>query len=350
MSEGASSAPAPAAGGTATPGTAQPSTQNAQNVGPASDKSDKNPTKADAGDWNDENEREAIEAFQKIKNAPWAKHKYKGEERAIDSKEVFLEMLGKSQQATALSRTAEQAKKDREEAAKMKSEAQQLLELRNRARQGDEEARKMLLGESPEEVEAREREWQQLSPQMRQLLVERQQMAEQLTQLQQQQQQALRQQQEQQRQAEVNKRREVVLGFSKQLIPSLGLSEGTQESILDDTASAIDSLAEEGFTIDELTPAVIQQRLAQMREHMRGDYFQKLSWPAKLQMLEGDLTQLSDADLERLPMAFRTRVSRHVAAKLRGQKAQPPTQTNGHQQEERRESPPQILPLHRWSR
>lgn len=305
--------------------------------------------KVTESDWNDENEKQF---FELAKRAPWAKTKHKGEEKSIDSKETFLEVLNEAQRAKGASKMVEQAKKEREEAAKEREEARRVTSLLARAREGDEEARRALFGESPDETAKREQEWQQLTPQMRQLLVERQQMAEQLEQFQAQQQASLQEQQERARVQQLEQRRASTMKFVDQLLPELGVSPENGEALLGVTAEAIESLGREGLEVSELTPALVRQRMAQLQDHLRADHFKKLSWETRIGLLGEDVEALTDAQLEKVPLKWRQRVSKYEANRLRGIKSQPPqAQQQVTQEPQRRdEGPPEVLPLSRWRR
>lgn len=339
MPEG-TAAPSPAAAPANTEST--PSTQT-----PAPAKGGNSaPVAAAQPEWNDETEKQF---FELAKRAPWARTKHKGEEKPIDSREAFLEVVNKAQRVTGIEKVAEQTKKEREEAARLRAEAEQVLSLRERARRGDPDARRELFGESPDEAAQREAEWNKLTPEMRQLLVERQAMAEQLEEARKAQQTLLQEQQERTRQQQLEQRRTETMKFLDQLIPLLGVSPENAESLLGVTDEAVRSLKQEGFTLAELTPGLVRQRVAQIQEQLADGYFSKLPLEARLKLL--GLEEAGDEQFEKYPDKWLTRAVRFKALKLDKQRRQPPQATAPAQERQgKTEEAPEVLQPWRWGR
>lgn len=297
-------------------------------------------------DWSDEHEKQF---FELAKKAPWAKTKHKGEEKPIDSKESFLEVLNEAQRAKGASKLVEQAKKEREEAAKEREEAQRITKLVERARMGDEQARRALFGESPDETAQREAEWNKLTPEMRQLLVERQQMAEQLEEARSAQQRLLQEQQERIRVQRLEQSRNNAMKFADGMVPLLGIGPENAEAVVGVAQEALRSLEQEGFELADLTPALVHQRAAQMQEHLRADYFRKLPIETRLKLL--GLEEFGDEQFEKVPDKWLTRAAKFKAARLDKLRRQPPQgQPPAENRQASTEEAPEVLHPWRWNR
>jgi len=334
-------APAPSA----TPAAPQTQQQPAGNSAPIKAAEGQKDSKSES-DWSDEHEKQF---FELAKKAPWAKLKHKGEERPIDSKESFLEVLNEAQRAKGASKLVEQAKKEREAAAKELEEAQRVTKLVERARMGDEQARRALFGESPDETAQREAEWNKLTPEMRQLLVERQQMAEQLEEARSTQQKLLMEQQERLRVQQLEQSRNNAMKFADGLTPLLGINPENAEAVVGIAQEALRSLEHEGFELGDITPALVHQRAAQMQEHLRADYFKKLPIETRLKLL--GLEEFGDEQFEKVPDKWLTRAAKFKAARLDKLRRQPPQgQPPSESRQTKAEEAPEVLQPWRWSR
>ena len=152
MSEGGS-APA-ATGGAAPAAPAAPSTPGAA-------------TQGETPSWS---EKDDATLFETVKRAPWAKYKVDGKEVSISSPDDIKRLIVQSQRAGGAQKIAEEAKREKAEAAAAREEAKAIKQALDAARRGDAEALRALGLIPDDERQKAEEEWSKLPPQVQQIL------------------------------------------------------------------------------------------------------------------------------------------------------------------------------------
>lgn len=213
MSEAAAAAPAaPAA-----PTTTQP-------AAPAAGATDAKSAQAQAQEWDASAESQL---FELIRKSPYGKLKANGREEVLDSPDKLKAALLDAARGRGASKLAEEAKREKAEAAQVKQRAQ-LLE---RALEGDAEALRALGRVRPEERQAQEKALAELPPEVRAVIEENEALRQQLEQRLAAEEQAKAQAEQAKAQALQRQYRDEGLGMARKLIEKLGAAE-TAEGML----------------------------------------------------------------------------------------------------------------------
>jgi hypothetical protein len=116
--------------------------------------------------WSEKDDGELISL---IKRSPHGKLKVDGKEEAIDSIDSFKRLLLDASRGRGANRFVEQTKKEQAEAKRVREEAEGLLGVFRRARDGDAEAFAQLGLTAPEQRKAQEEAFSKLPPEVQEL-------------------------------------------------------------------------------------------------------------------------------------------------------------------------------------
>ncbi len=301
------------------------------------------PHESSAHGWTEEHAKQ-FESLLKLKGS---KLKMKNEETPITSMDDFHKALQLAQRGLGGAKQAgEFRKKEEEYQAKLKASEERDV-LIEAARNGDYDARESLGLVSKQEKEARRREMEEIDPQVRELLQERNEYAKRLQELETKSQREALQAQQRQQQAAFAEAKEIALNETNSILQDMGFSPDTAESHLRYTYAAIAELGEAGLVIGEdMTPELIKQRVKQMRDEAGETAFKQLRPENRLKYTLPDLEAANEeALLKMVPEGLLVKLARAYAKKLRGAKAQPekPVALAKDTKPERREEVPKVL-------
>lgn len=274
--------------------------------------------------WTDEHSKQ-FESLLKLKGS---KLKMKHEETPINSIDDFHKALQLAQRGLGGAKQAEEFRKKEESyQAKLKAseEREALIEA---ARSGDYDARKALGLVSKQEEKARQAELEEVPPEVRALLEERNEYARKLHEYETRAQKEKLEVQQRQQQAAFAEAKEIALTETNSILQDMGFSPETAESHLRYTYAAIAELAEAGLVIGEdMTPELIKQRVRQMRDEASETAYKQLKPENRLKHVMPELESASDEALAKMiPEKLQERFARLYAKRLRAAKAQPEKQ------------------------
>lgn len=248
MSEAAAAAPAAAP--------AAPTAANA--TAPAADA--KAPAiEAAKAAWDDAQESQFLDL---LKRSPYGKVKANGKEETLDSADKVKSLLLDASRGRGASKLAEEAKREKSEAAQAKQQA----DLAMRALKGDAEARRALGLVDPAEQQAREQALAEVPPEVRAMIEQNEALQAQVAEFKAHQAQAKQAEEERRFEAQKTQVRTEALGFAKSLVETLGTGDEA-EALLPYTLRAMHDLNAEGLQMGrDVSPEQVQQLARQMFE------------------------------------------------------------------------------------
>lgn len=343
MSDGTASTGAPGASGApaASAGSEAPKASKVANGanGAEAPKASNGAPAATAPSWS-EDDQQAF--FELAKRSPY-RARIKGEERAIDSPESLKELLAHAQRGIGASKVVEQARKEMESARQAREEALAHQQLIQRATAGDFDARKALGLVSQQELDARESEWREVPPEVRQLYDERNRYAQELERMRAE---SLERAEAEKRQAEertMQWARRTAVNATQEVAKLLGVNESNAERILPHVAGAIADLRAAGLELgSDMTSDVIVERVKERLGDFSSSMFESLSDERALSVIVPRLEKLDDAGLQKLlgPKLSR-RIARAVAREIAGARGTPQAQQPESNRSESR--PPMVI-------
>lgn len=294
----------------------------------------------EAPSWSDKDD---AELFEKLKRSPY-KAKYKGEEKAISTRDEMREMLGYIQRGFGASKLAEEAKATKAEAEKHRAEVERTKKLLEAAKRGDFNARKELGFASPDEIRQRQAEWEQVPEPVRQMAQEVEELRAFRAKALEEKQAAEREAAERAEATEMLATRRQAVNFTHSVLQSLGLdkSEKAVERMLPQVAGAIADLSEAGLEIGvDMTEELVVQRVKERLGGWEDEVFSALE-PKRLvgyleQRLESAKTPEDIMAVVGEKMA--RRVAWALAKHMQARKAQPAAPV-----QQARDAPPETKP------
>lgn len=222
----------------------------------------KGEAKPEAKTWGDE-DKKAL--FELLKKSPY-KLRNKGQETALDSEESFMSALMDAQRGRGASKLVEEAKREKAEAEKARTDAQRVAQLLEAARSGDMRALQQLGLEPPDVRAQREEAEKAIPPEVRAVIEENRRLAEELqrrdSEAQEAQQRAQQEAQSKQREAV----RTEAMEATKSILEKLQVAPEHLEGVLPDVIQAMYDLTESGlelgqdYTEEHLLKLVAQRR------------------------------------------------------------------------------------------
>lgn len=294
---------------------------------------------APSSQWSDADEKAF---FELAKRSPF-KARIKGEERGIDSPESLKELLAHAQRGIGASKVVEQARKEMESARQAREEALAHQQLIQRAAEGDFDARKTLGLVSQQELDARESEWREVPPEVRQLYEERNRYAQELEKMRAE---SLERAEAEKRQAEertMQWARRTAVNATQEVAKLLGVNESNAERILPHVAGAIADLRAAGLELgSDMTSDVIVERVKERLGDFSSSMFESLSDERALSVILPRLERLDDAGLQKmLGQKLSRRIARAVAREIAGARGAPQVQRPESNRPESR--PPMVI-------
>jgi len=248
VSEAAAAAPAAAP---AAPTTQAAPAQAADAKAPATD--------ASKAAWDDAQESQFLDL---LKRSPYGKVKANGKEEVIDSADKVKSLLLDASRGRGASKLAEEAKREKSEAAQAKQQA----DLAMRALKGDAEARRALGLVDPAEQQAREQALAEVPPEVRAVIEQNEALQAQVAEFKAQQEQAQKAEEERRTTAQREQVRNEALGFAKTLVEQLGTGDEA-EQVLPYILRAWHELTNEGLQAGvDITPEHVLTLSRQMFE------------------------------------------------------------------------------------
>jgi hypothetical protein len=323
----AAAAPAPAAADTT------------QAAAPAAADAKGAPAKTTAQEWDASAESQL---FDLMKRSPYGKLKANGKEELLDGPDKLKSALLDAARGRGASKLAEEAKREKAEAAQVRQRA----ELLERALEGDAEALRQLGRVRPEERQAQEKALAELPPEVRALIEENN---------------ALRQEQERRNQAEAQaqraqetaksqalqaKYREEGLAMARGLVSKLGTAESAETMlpyVLQAWKDLTDVGLEAGEDVNEDHVVAMAQRLFEEDTDKR---FDRLAPKTFLGSAMKRLAALPPEEaLANLDDATATKWAKHLAKRLHGRRNAAPTQPAQPQESRQRNDVVSRMPL-----
>lgn len=266
-----SAAPSPASGApsqTAAPSTTQPTAAPAPAKG------------AESSTWGDKDD---AELFERLAKSPYGKFTADGKEHHIKSKDDLQGILRSYQRTSGVQRALEEAKRGRADADRLRSEAQQAMQLVEAARNGDEGAWQQLGLMSPNERKQLQEELAKLPPEQRALYEQNQEMQRQLAE-------TKRAEQQRQAQAERDALTMQVRKVAAEVAQSIGLESADADTLMS-VAHVMDELQAAGAELGvNVTPEDVRDFAL---EQMEAGLFKRLGKLPHAKALErmGDYLQ-----------------------------------------------------------
>ena len=282
--------------------------------------------------------------FELAKRSPY-RAKIKGEERAIDSPESLRELLNHAQRGIGASKVVEQAKKEMESARQAREEALAHRQLLERASQGDFEARKALGLVTGEELQAKEREWAEIPPEVRQLYEERNRYAQELESMRAEAMERAEQAKRQEEERQTTWARRTAINAAQEVAKLVGLDEGNAERIMPHVAGAVADLRALGLELGkDMTPELIVERVKERVGDMNQSLFEAFPETKAMELLSPRLSKLDDSSLMKaLGPQLARRVAKMVAREIAGARAQPQPPQEQETQARANTRPPLVL-------
>jgi hypothetical protein len=293
------------------------------------------------GQWGDADEKAF---FELAKRSPY-RAKIKGEERAIDSPESLRELLNHAQRGIGASKVVEQAKKEMESARQAREEALAHRQLLERASRGDFEARRALGLVTGEELQAKEREWAEVPPEVRQLYEERNRYAQELESMRAEALERAEQAKRQEEERQTTWARRTAINAAQEVAKLVGLDEGNAERIMPHVAGAIADLRAYGLELGkDMTPELIVERVKERIGDFNSTLFDSFPETKAMELLSPRLSKLDDGSLMKaLGPQLARRVAKMVAREIAGARAQPQPPQEQEAQARANTRPPLVL-------
>ena len=333
MSEAAAAAaPAPAAADTT------------QAAAPAAADAKGAPAKTTAQEWDASAESQL---FDLMKRSPYGKLKANGKEEVLDGPDKLKSALLDAARGRGASKLAEEAKREKAEAAQVKQRA----ELLERALEGDADALRQLGRVRPEERQAQEKALAELPPEIRQLIEENNALRQDRERRDQAEAQAKKQQEAEKLTAQQTKYRNEGLAMARSLIEKMGSAESADAMlpyVLQAWKDLTDISMEDGDEFDEGQVLTAAQRLFEEDTDKR---FDRLAPKTFLGSAMKRLAALPPEEaLANLDDATATKWAKHLAKRLHGRRNATPAQPSQAQESRQRNDVVSRLPLSpmRW--
>lgn len=329
MSDGAIAAPVQPA----PPAQAAPATP----VDPKAPKTAAKPDPKAPPSWSEKDDADLVE---RLKRSPY-RVKADGKEEGLDSVDSLKRTLLDASRGRGANRLVEGTKKEKEEAAKVRAEAESMRDLVTRARQGDKAARRELGLIPDEERQQTEQEWEALPPEVKALVKQNHEMSERLRQAEE----AKAKEMEERTAAEKKAQRDSTLKAAKENAKTIlaDIKEEFLDAELPDVITAMEALKAESlkfgrdYTVDELKLYV-----EQMREGGSDGYLKRMKPEAAVKRLAPILKGMTPEALEAalgddfVPLA--KAISKRWVARVHGEKNK--KQAAVEKEEKREESKP----------
>lgn len=334
---------------------AAPTTPAAPAAAPGAKEAPKADTKAadTRPAWSDADD---AEVFERLKKAPWARVKVKGQETPITSRQDFDALVADAQRGRGANKLVEDTKKEREEARKAIEEANQLRAALEAAKRGDKRALEALGMLPSEEADARQKEWEALPPEVRKVIEENHKLREAISAREAKEKEALEAEKKTKREALKKQTLERAQAFAKEILADVRMDALDVE--VPDILLAMRTLTEAGAKLGrDYDASHVKALIERQRAESLDSRFARLKPDAALKRALPHLKELAanpealeqalGEDFEAVARAFATR----QLARYRASKSKPPTSGDAAPSEPPRPvEARKPLPAARWQR